>query len=301
MSFRNRFRVRGPLVLAYIGAVGFLTGCGDSGSTLARTIPLDSIELGANQYPVGKEWRQRYTWAEHGELDRLSFELWQNGISACMTARGFDYQVVPFFDVNDLFTAINPLNLATAQVYGYHTPQNIESGLEQSDHSQSFDAVLNGSGSNPAGCASLASAYAYGFPNFERWTTEQDAISSEVGALLADDATSEPSTKYLAAWSACMRTRGYDYANPEAPLGEFSDDATVSPTELATRMADLDCDRDVGLTQSRSNREQELVSRWESANALRAHDLEILTDQVQREVATRTEQLRSQGVAVLGG
>jgi hypothetical protein len=50
-------------------------------------------------------------------------------------------------------------------------------------------------------------------------------------------------------WSACMKTKGFDYPNPTAAPGrdpKFSD-ATPSPLELAIAQSDVACKRQTNL------------------------------------------------------
>lgn len=96
-----------------------------------------------------------------------------------------------------------------------------------------------------------------------------------------------------------MRDRGYDYASPEEPALEYSDDAEVTESEISTRIADLECDSEVGMTRARSEAEAELIADWADANATRIAEIDELNTQVIDHLANRAARLHREGVDAL--
>jgi hypothetical protein len=81
-----------------------------------------------------------------------------------------------------------------------------------------------------------------------------DSAGAAAAATIADDSytrsTNDPAVREaVAAWSRCMRTKGYDYPTPMAAMGDkaFLQGTGPSAHEIATAEADMSCKRTTDL------------------------------------------------------
>jgi hypothetical protein len=170
----------------------------------------------------------------------------------------------------------------------------------QPNSSVSFDAALQGSIEVP-GCGDRAYSYTYGWREMASLSDDLTAITSDVGEVIGGYATTPESLAHVASWSQCMHERGYDYATPVDASLPFSDQPSISDEERTTRMADLACDTQVGLTQARSTEESAAVDQWVADHAVQIQDIEQRIANVQTEIANRVAALDADGVEALGG
>ena len=81
-----------------------------------------------------------------------------------------------------------------------------------------------------------------------------------------------------------MSDAGYAYQSRDETEGEFTQSEIATDLEIAVRLADIDCDLKLHLTEKRSMWEREKVDQWRSETAAQwdtiAHDLSALNDQI---------------------
>lgn len=218
-----------------------------------------------------------------------------------MSAAGFDYRPVAYIDDTVSDVIVNPLNEPVAKVYGYHLPSLTEDPNDEAViEAAGFEAALLGSDRlEGQGCADRGYRFAYAFDESEELWSELDGMLAviEGGALTFE--TTQRSRDLTDEWSRCMEARGYEYAAPLEANTEFSDDQTVGERELEVRWADLECDRDSGLTSARSAFEVDRIALAvdEQAEAITAIEHEITT--VLRLLTDRNDLLVTMGAAAL--
>lgn len=279
---------------------GLLFGaCADERRPVIAVPVVPSLPAGADfqsQSPVGQEWRQQVSWGSPKEYYRQGFELYQDAIGACLLAKGFSFTRSPWYDDDRVAVVINPLNEQAAATYGYHLPPygaedsskiQIESGPE-------FDSALSGVG----GCGEQGFSFAYGALAEQQSATFDYIVQSVTNAVPLFDSTVD-GARLVQTWSRCMSKVGYEFVNPLEPDNKFDSAAVVSEEELRTRKADLDCDRETGLTKSRSAFEQTLFDRWLDENSETVEEYENQLAAAERQVVERSTALREDGAAAL--
>lgn len=284
------------LILSVLLGAG-CSGRSSSEGPLEHQLPASANQL--SEFPVGREWRERTVWAHPTDLYRISYELWQEGIAACMASSGFTYPVAPYVDDTVSDRVVNPLNRPVAETYGYHLPAT---GSDQYERmiptDEAFTAALSG-GESGGGCGERAYMYAYGFPeSLEYWDSLDAELARVEDQVLVFDSTDE-NRELLAGWSECMQSSGHSYSSPAEANAEFSGAESVSERELSVRAADLDCDMRVGLTKTRSAFEQERLNSVVDENSSAIAELESTADRLRRILADRLEVLRQNGPSVL--
>lgn len=279
------------LALSALGACADDSANGLAAPGVASTSP--TLPAGADAtsaHPVGQEWRQQVAWGAPSEFYRDGFRLYQSAIEVCMEVRGFDYEPSPWYDDDLLSVAVNPLNRVAAARYGYHLPPyGATNDNMQRDESPEFQVAMNGNGDGVSlGCGDVAFSYAYGGA-LESLADDFDFIVNDVSTTISGfDATSE-ATRLLRDWSACMEEQGYDYQSPDDPLTEFGNNAEIGEDELRVRLADLECDTDVGLTAARSSYEGERFEAWLDRNAEIVREYESSLSAAKLEVTSRRD------------
>lgn len=294
-------------MIAVVVALAMVIGCGGGGANdTAETagvaaVPASTLPVGAdakNAYPIGQEWRQTVGWGVPADFYRDGFRLYQSSIAVCMESRGFDYLQAPWYDDDVVAVVVNPLNRSAAETYGYHLPPfGASNQSSQNDDSTEFQSAING-GAGETGCGDIALGYAYG-GTLEGAAEQFDFIVNEVSTVIAGFGGTGEGLELLAEWSSCMDDQGYDYRTPDDPLREFSGDEKVGEKEIRVRLADLQCDTDVGLTQARSRYETKLFEEWLDLNAEIVNGYETSLANAKAEISARRARLDSDGVRAL--
>ena len=279
-------------------------GCSDdhgADTPLSSEPTEDPLPSGADfksQYPVGQEWRHSVTWGTDSDYYRSGFALYQSAIEVCMAARGFDYVKAPWYDDDVVSVVTNPLNEKAAQEYGYHMPPYGAVDVSiQNDDSEAFGEAMNGSGatySAEGGCGDLGFEFAYGGVATDA-SAVFDSIVAGASAAIDGYAATDDGRRSVNQWAQCMSGQGYTYTTPLDPDTEFSGSDGPTQDEIRVRMADLACDRQVGLTAARSSYEQAGFAEWLDLNAPVVHDYELLLNRAKEQVGSRTENLVSRG------
>lgn len=228
-------------------------------------------------------------------------------VARCMKQHGFDYSVA---------TAPDPYGKLPANEsrYGVMTPEQARYGYhfmtEEMKRRQAgaapaqappeltpaMTAVLTGTSPGPVGGRSVPR----GGCNAEA-TTELGGKNGRYGnpdvaeGIQADSFTrsqSDPRVlKVFAAWSACMRTSGYVYKDPDAATDDPRWSAAAAPTraEIATAQADVAC-----------KRRTDLVGVWFSVeSAYQRAAIKLNAGPLRQAQATMQHELRT-AAALLG-
>lgn len=256
-----------------------------SDSTIARTTESPSDPAA---YPVGPQWRTRYTWATQSELFEARYNLRQQATASCMRARGLDYSAGTYVDNAIADIAINPLNAATATQWGYHYPDVAEMSEEPLTPEQT--AALDGT-ETQAGCAELAWSYAFGADSIAAFQSAYESLINAVEQNVRAFAESPMFRQLNDAWSKCMNEAGFDYDTPADAAAEFSERPAIEPIEVSVRLADLKCDQTVGLTKSRSEFEMNQIDTMVEQQAPDVAELEGLSRAAFDEVVSRVAKL----------
>lgn len=301
-------RIDRRILLSTASAVALtVTSCSTSSSEVSKslssaddmpTVPAAGSPVDRSEYPVGSEWRLHQSWASPESLYRSTYDLWQQGVRTCMESYGFNYQPYRYVGSDEFGTLLNPLNEAVAANWGYHEPPAPEPEDLNIDASESFFEALVGGGR----CADRASAFVYDADAISAWSEAQGALTREVDEVVVDAGLSSPEiSSTISTWSECMASGGYEYAAPSDAWTEFGLSPTPTQDEIAVRLADLECDRDVGLTRRRSELEQRAIEDWTLENESRLGELRVLMSAAEEEVLDLTSLMSSEGLESLPG
>ena len=213
-------------------------------------------------YPIDNNWREYLSFLPSEDQNRKIYDEWQQGIATCMSSRGLLYQAGNYYG-ELVFDRRNPLNREFAATFGYHDPSII--AFPQPRNTDSADpngyaAALEGSG----GCASKSAEVSLDLVS--GYTEQVDELLQDLMRELADvgNVAQEP---LIAGWSTCMSSAGLDFESPNVALTKFVGEKKISSTELKVRLADFDCDRQVGLTVARSDAQRAALGAWQERNS----------------------------------
>lgn len=283
-------------VLAVMVLAGVATGCSSGQDSSGRTSPPTAAEPEQSLHPVGAEWRYRFDWASPQDYYGSSYALWQDATQACMSAAGFEYEPVVYVDTDAVYALVNPLNEAVAEQYGYSPPE-VQAAPDSNVGNDAFYAALL----DPDGCSNVALSYAYGGPAADTFTERFQALVGDAeGSIFGFEATAA-GEQLLLAWSQCMSSTGFDYRTPHEAMVDVSKAEDAAELGRRVRLADLECDRQVGLTAGRSAFEQESTDDWADRNAPQIGELVAALDAAQLEVADRQQTLADRGPLALEG
>lgn len=266
---------------ANAGLRGLAPRVGEAQSFLfAQTsLPAESSpNLPPSESPVAGEWRELIPYDAVEEFDIRQYREAQRRMQACMRSRGFSYQPIEYVSLTNWLRMRNPLNEDTALRYGYHVPP-VPAAVDPNEHTPAFDEALGGpdtdiepdtesvgsvdpSDPRQQGCA--WEAYEAVYTVTGAVNDETSELISTLSAAISEFLTSDEGQAVTAAWSDCMGEQGYDFDSPQDGVTLFGENSEVTADEIAARTADLDCDRSVGMTQSRSNWERERFEQWRS-------------------------------------
>jgi len=245
----------------------------------------------ASQHPVLYEWREYIGMDALNDLFDRTYVEYQRHIQICMLERGFEYLPIQSIQSEvDSRRALNPLNEAVASEWGYHLPPNTQEGIiDNNIHSPAFDEALDGADYNDPGpgqstlpstglpgCAQQAAKLVFAITEPVSQVA-QELLNSLYDAVDGYQTTPE-GQGVVAAWAQCMQDRGFDLKSPQEGTDRFAGAAEVTSEELATRAADLQCDRITGLTEAQSAWERQRFERWQQDFAAQWNDFTQLID-----------------------
>jgi len=261
-----------------------------SGGSVPTAAPAD--------YPVGQEWRPTYGFFLAADDEARVHNLWQAAIGQCMEARGAEYTPLPA--PQDQTVLPNPLDEQVASTMGYHwgsMPGDTNPNDARVNADAGYAALLEGDGSH-IGCVAAGTTYVYGSGD-SSYIDGLNALSASMQEAQARWSNSEERVDLVGRWSRCMANAGYSFTSPDEARGVFSEKPTVSAIEIATRMADLACDRSIGLTVARSKGERVDLEAWAVKNEGAIETIKQARTVYLAEVVAK-EQAIANGTAVIG-
>lgn len=186
-------------------------------------------------------------------------------MQSCMAKAGFDFVVLSLDDVQEI--QVMAATSEEVQQFGYNLLPNadVKPVTETDQAAMSDPAFQNALTGNPDvegdGCKGSAHDVVY---EDEFWEIDAIVEVAKVDASIGAESTSGQVSLDLE-WSACMRTSGFDYEKPGDPLSEFASQP-LSPAQVATRVADLNCQADVSYSRTVSEIENSVAVTWIEAN-----------------------------------
>lgn len=188
----------------------------------------------------------------------------------CMRRAGLGWRVVPPPPSEALDpphrTRYGLIEAEVARRYGYHLPPEAPALREFRAARAARDEALSPREARAAygadgegGCARQS---------YERlWSggpkPDHDAYRAIAADLFGRSRSDPRVLRAVAAWSACMRAGGYDYAHPSEAAGDpaWKDSPAPSPQEVATARADVACQRRTGYVATWASVETDLQKR----------------------------------------
>ncbi len=276
-----------------------LGGCLDGASTQstgeapAVTIDLGSIE--ANGSPIGQEWRFAQPWASPAVYNEAAYNLWQDAIAVCADALGFTFLPVQYVDTDLNVRLLNPLNESVVSAWGYHEPTMVKPNDLNSDDSQAFTSMLF----EDPGCVDLAAAFVYETEAAKRFGSTLTSLTLKIDERILQADGSNEIAELNVLWSSCMASNGYNFSSPMEARQLYGGSPGITDEERRARLADLACDQQVGLTESRSRLQATKVQAWIDDHAQEVLEIESLLVEAQRDVDRMRELLAREGADAL--
>jgi len=222
------------------------------------------------EFPIDNNWRESLEFMPSEAQNKALYDAWQSGMASCMASLGRNFQAGNFY--GDLVVdRQNPLNRDLAALVGYHEPSIFaypQPTNTDANDPEGYAADLEGAN----GCAGQAAKKTYDLVSF--YTERIDGVLQDIMRELADvgDAAQAP---LVAAWSDCMKRGGHPFATPHDASTKYSDTEKVTEAEIRIRLADLDCDKEVGLTASRSRAQRTALDAWMTKNSTMMDELRV--------------------------
>lgn len=254
----------GSVLTVVVAAVVIVSCSNDIGEPPASTPPEGVPELVADpDLPrVGLAWRDEVGVFFSEDDNRRLYDLWQAQVEGCMNSRGFQYTRIAYPKYADGLDRVSPLDQGYALTLGYHYP--IPELIDTNPFAdEAFSVALEGTDSNP-GCGGVSYDDVYG--EFGDFILQVDAALTNFDSFIAGFRTTAEGERLVGLWSDCMATHGYRFVSSDEPRLQYAELPKISDAEIRTRTADLECDRDVGLTDGRSSYEHGRVLEWLRAN-----------------------------------
>jgi len=237
--------------------------------------PAIASDQSESLFPVGREWVALLP-LNFSVIDAQAYAERERGIVLCMEKRGLVYSPVTYSDDADSRWArdSNPLNLEIATQFGYAVPRFDDIRNTNPSGDAAFDEALQGSDGPDAGCARQSAA---------RFSDQENQYFDQVNQLLyglyeVTDGfqSSSDGLASLQSWSRCMADMGLSFQSPAGAAASFdTTDDRPSVDELRVRMADFDCDVEVGLTKERSQWEKIAVEAYLEDQALAIDEAKV--------------------------
>ena len=199
-------------------------------------------------------WRHLLPFYYSPSDNQRMYAVYQQHIADCMDDGGFSYTPQSISGVDGL-DLVSPLDRNAAEALGYHQPSD---GLDTRVPGSAAELDYLNS------CANAAMDETFGAT--EKFSTAVQTAVQPFDEVVNGWSDTEEGRATLAEWSACMADAGYDYARPEEARAIFEQKPRLTDEELATRLTDLDCDLEVGLTHARSIYEESAARRWIADN-----------------------------------
>ncbi|MEN9506367.1 MAG: hypothetical protein RI958_2293 [Actinomycetota bacterium] len=203
------------------------------------------------------------------DLARINYSVRSALMTDCMALRGFEFDRGPSPESLDPVghRTWHPLDREYAEMYGYQAAPRVPSPMnDRANADPAFSEALFGSDGSP-GCFELVARYV-------EETTGAESLADDVSRLRNDPltrmsgwVTTDEYKRLVDEWSTCMAQRGYTFGSPDDALSTSGEGGDPSDAEVATRLADINCDTAVGLTAERSEFETQVAEQWADENA----------------------------------
>jgi hypothetical protein len=249
-----------------------------------------------------------YTDADFRGAVRIAMDT---AVHDCMAAKGFVYPVgavvhqptAPAIEeIDRAIGATNPNDIAT---HGYVVDFGVADTGKPTDDSPAFHAalfgpsdvtdtipitdpdtgVITGSVEIRQGCVGHADGVVYGDAQAK---AQFVGIDLQLQHLAIDAITASLSSKSIVAlfgaWSACMKTKGYDYNDPLQPLSVEWPEPRPSQHEVETAIADVDCKASIGLVIAFRTEVQQRVNESEAQSAAAISEWTTLRNRILQRV-----------------
>ena len=208
-------------------------------SPLAVSVPPSGTSPAALVLPVE---RYLYSPAQVKFLDAVVYDE----ARGCMSALGFTLPALPIHDGTGtdglVPTRYGPTDPATASRLGYHTPSATTSGATTAQPASTPDelAAYFGHNGGAGGCHGRAATYVAGAAQLAK-----SPVAEQIKDQGYTDSLKDPRViQVFHAWSQCMKTSGYDYADPVSAYSDARwNSPTAGETEIKTAVADVACKR----------------------------------------------------------
>lgn len=257
------------------------TGTGGSGADpddeewralIPRPSPLDDLRL------------------SEGDKERL-YETWQSAMAACMRAKGFEIDIASYDATAGSRSMIRtPIEPSVVAQYGYHLPPDAAQpdpmgpNERRAEQDPAFmEALFGTDDSSRDGCRGEQFDRVYD-EGGDFWQLDQQIGNAQVELSIALDASTKVQ-ELDAAWSACMSARGFDYEAPDRPASLFAGEPTITPPEIATRQADIDCQLETRYVEATSGWLADDVQTWLDTNSQTVNEYLSLKDDYLRNLA----------------
>lgn len=243
-----------------------LAGCG---GVAGAAVPAwnANMRVDVPTVKVGRNWRSTLNILPTTAQNKALYDAWQNGMSNCMEQNGFTYEPGVYYD-ESWVDNWNPLDEKWGNQFGYHNPKTDFPQPEQSSDVK-YQSMLEQT------CAPEANKSTYGLGDVMAFTTELDRVINDVMKSIAEPG--KAAEKSLESkWSSCMANQGLDYENRNDLVQAFQGRSRISNEELKAKGVDIACDRQVGMTASRSAAEESALNSWKLAHKFDLENLQRL-------------------------
>lgn len=214
------------------------------GSDLDTSLPL-----------VGRAWLDSMEFSLDRRTNARIYDVRMAAIASCMHDRGLDYEPVPYPDNGSYEDQVNPLDRAYARVMGYHPLP-----------AAPIDPNIATEATTTAASDCSNAVYPSTFGRLGNYFADSDQLRSDLLQNLTGFEANDASREVTQAWALCTGNAGYNYRRKNDPILLYQDAVTITEIEIATRLADLDCDIQVGYTQAQHDWEAPRVAGWETSN-----------------------------------
>lgn len=249
---------------------GSLVGCSEQVETRAPSWE-QILWVSVNpEFPIDNNWRESLEFMPSEAQNKALYDAWQSGMASCMASLGRNFQAGNFY--GDLVVdRQNPLNRDLAALVGYHEPSIFaypQPTNTDANDPEGYAADLEGAN----GCAGQAAKKTYDLVSF--YTERIDGVLHDIMRELADvgNAVQAP---LVAAWSDCMKRADHPFATPHDASTKYSGTEKVTEVEIRIRLADLVCDKEVGLTAARSRAQRAALDAWMTKNSTVIDELRV--------------------------
>lgn len=203
------------------------------------------------------------------DLVEIEYSVRRALMTDCMAQRGFEFDrgLSPESVDPVGHRPWHPLDREYAELYGYQAAPRVPSPMnDRANADPAFSEALFGSDSAP-GCFELVARYVEEATGAVTLAEDISRLRNDPLTRMSGWVTTDAYQRLVAEWSGCMAELGYSFGSPDDALRISSEGGSPSNDEVATRLADIDCDVEVGFTAARSEYEFQVATQWADENA----------------------------------